>query len=139
MFDWSGIFKEDLSKIGPKANHGESDTSVFQTAYKTFQSICHHYDWIIYTITAIVFVSCLIYYYHDCKRRSALRSRESPRTHDRLQQQRRPGAEYRNHQIFRNAVSNLGPFRGQNNEMPNENNLRRTRSGRIYGKWGNSN
>ncbi|XP_017493987.1 PREDICTED: uncharacterized protein LOC108382101 [Rhagoletis zephyria] len=106
---------------------------------EAFKIMLNNCSWFIY-VTAALLISCCIYYYaYDCKRRLELRRRrrEVQRTNERVPQRRRPGAAYRDHEIFRNVLRTVRQYIGHS-EDKNQTKpymLRRTRSGAVYGRF----
>ncbi|XP_011183687.1 uncharacterized protein LOC105212966 isoform X2 [Zeugodacus cucurbitae] len=105
-------------------------------SFKIFLNSC---SWFVYAIAAFLISCCIYYYVYDCKRRLELRRRrqEVQRANERVPQRRRPGAIYRDHEIFRNVMRTVRQYIGhtedKNQTKPYV--LRRTRSGAIYGRF----
>ncbi|XP_061391083.1 uncharacterized protein LOC133326466 [Musca vetustissima] len=83
-----------------------TSTNLFNFVNAKFRSFILNYDWLVYTILGILLATCLIYYIYDQKRISVSRRRrqEIVDASQRVSQQRRPGASYRDHEIFQNVV-----------------------------------
>ncbi|XP_053955415.1 uncharacterized protein LOC128861353 [Anastrepha ludens] len=106
---------------------------------ETFKIFLNNCSWFVY-VTAVLLIGCCMYYYiYDCKRRLDLRRRrqEVQRANDRVPQRRRPGAVYRDHEIFRNVMRTVRQYIGHSKEKNQAEPyvLRRTRSGAIYGRF----
>ncbi|CAD7004932.1 unnamed protein product [Ceratitis capitata] len=106
---------------------------------ETFKIFLNNCSWFVYAIAALLISCCIYYYIYDCKRRLELRRRrqEVQRANERAPQRRRPGAVYRDHEIFRNVMRTVRQYIGHSDDK-NQNKpyvLRRTRSGAIYGRF----
>ncbi|XP_005179202.2 uncharacterized protein LOC101893574 [Musca domestica] len=138
------FFKEkEKTQIGKNVESSVSSAwDLIHSANGKFRSFVLNYDWLVYTILGVLLASCVIYYFYDHKRISETRRRrqELQLASQRNSQQRRPGASFRDHEIFQNAMQTTRNIvdrecRARNNTPSNSYVLRHTRSGRIYGDY----
>ncbi|XP_039965698.1 uncharacterized protein LOC120778073 [Bactrocera tryoni] len=106
---------------------------------ETFKIFLNSCSWFVYAVAAFLISCCIYYYVYDCKRRLELRRRrqEVQRANERVPQRRRPGAIYRDHEIFRNVMRTVRQYIGHTEDKTQLKPyvLRRTRSGAIYGRF----
>ncbi|XP_014090368.1 uncharacterized protein [Bactrocera oleae] len=106
---------------------------------ETFKIFLNSCSWFVYAVAAFLISCCIYYYVYDCKRRLELRRRrqEVQRANERVPQRRRPGAVYRDHEIFRNVMRTVRQYIGHTEDKTQNKPymLRRTRSGAIYGRF----
>ncbi|TMW48733.1 hypothetical protein DOY81_006182 [Sarcophaga bullata] len=129
--------KKVVAAAGPKKVNFSKLLLRTNELFKVFLS---NGSWFVYIVAGCVILCCIYYYVHDYKKRLNLRRRREnlQRDNERTPQRRRPGAIYRDHQIFRNAIRTVRQYIG-----PSELNgskgkpcvLKRTRSGLIYGSF----
>ncbi|XP_073848961.1 uncharacterized protein isoform X2 [Musca autumnalis] len=120
----------------------DTTSNILNIANDKFKSFLLNYDWLVYTILGILLTSCLCYYLYDYKRirESRRRRHEMQIANQRAPQQRRPGASYRDHEIFHNVLQTTRQYVEQENNNHISTPLqpyvsRFTRSGRIYGDY----
>ncbi|KAM7356125.1 uncharacterized protein ACRADG_001966 [Cochliomyia hominivorax] len=138
MFKFSNLWQKSIEIA-------ETPKSIAMTTFwlktnEIFKIFLNNCSWFVYVAAGLLILFCIFYYIYDCKRRLDFRRRREnfQRANERIPQRRRPGAIYRDHEIFRNAIKTVQQYIGPNEKQGSQGKsyvLKKTRSGLIYGSF----